>query len=266
VTHRDGRAVVIKRYDTAQVDTVFAAMQSLWASPFGESRTPPGMPEPLALEGTEVTMAMVTGETLGVRGDAERSHRQLPGVARLITDFQFSGVEVARRGSSDKLLRSLARNRGRLAPGLAEPFDRALGALGAVAPEDEPLVLGHGDMSPRNILIDGDTLTLIDFDSLQMSGRGRDLAYLGAWTWVTDWISHGSATWQLADDLGAAADDCAGLPHNTWWITAPFYRAAGLLRIAQRWSSLATRPDQARRVIDEAHRLAAERPKIPRQH
>ncbi len=265
MTHRDGRAVVIKRYDTADVDAVFADMQALWASPFGSSRTPPGMPEPLALDGTELTMAAVAGETLGVRGDAERTHRQLPAIARLITDFQFSGVEVSRRGSPDKLLRSLTRNRGKLAPGLVEPFDRALSALGAAAPVDEPVVLGHGDMSPRNILIDGDTLTLIDFDSLQMSGRGRDLAYLGAWTWVTDLISHGSVSWQLADDLGAAADDCAGLPHNTWRTTASFHRAAVLLRIAQRWTSLTERPAQAGQIIDEAHRLAADRPNISRE-
>lgn len=252
--------VVVKEYAVADATQVFADMCALWESSFGGGRSSPGMPEPLACDGSTIEMQWIDGVTLGVRGEPGSTSHRIEDVAKLLADLHDSGALVRRNRRAAKLLRSLHRKAELMAVGLRDQFASVLTAVAAVAPPDGALVVGHGDFSPRNILVAAPDarLVLIDFDRLQMADRGRDLGYMGAWVWATEFIAHGSADWSFADellchyraiasaDVGAAnMDACA------------FFRASALLRIAQSWSSLVDRQDLASELLAEAQRLVS---------
>jgi aminoglycoside phosphotransferase (APT) family kinase protein len=250
------RDVVVKHYEIADAAAVYADMAALWVSPFGATRTPPGMPEPIARDVQTVTMSAVEGDTLGVRGDPRRTGERVGDLAQLIADFHASSVVVPRSRTASKLLRSLARKRDGVGDALRADFDRALTAVTAIAPASEELVVSHGDMSPRNVMESPHGLVLIDFDRLQMAGRGRDVAYLGAWMWATSFLDGGHTSWNFADRFAIEYARRAGLARAELDATAAFHRAAALLRIGQSWSSLAAQPDAARTIVAEAERIA----------
>ena len=245
-TSADGTgASVAKRYTDADASIIFADMQDLWNSPFGAVRTPRSMPEPLAVTESVVTMSYVDGQPLGTRGSLGTTLDRLPEVASLLGDLHNCGVRVPRRRNPDRLLRSLGRKAERIAHGLRGPFSEAIGELEAVRPSDEELVVNHGDFSPRNLLVSGSGLVLIDFDRLQMSGRGRDLGYFGTWIWVTEFMLDLTRvpTWDAADELLGLYARSNGANETSLHRSATFYRGAALLRIAESWSVLANRPD-----------------------
>jgi aminoglycoside phosphotransferase (APT) family kinase protein len=254
----DGEAVVVKRYASTDPAPIFAAMRSLWCSPFGADRLPPGLPKPIALDAQAIVMEWVDGPVLGVRGSPGRTIEQLRPLAGLLADLHGSGVQVAHRRNPSKLLKSLARKRDRLDGPLAERFDHALSSVIERAPDEPFLVLSHGDFSPRNVISSTRGLVLIDFDRLQMAGRGRDPGYLGAWLWATEHLGGGEPAWQPADRFLHEYATAAAIPLPVLRETAAFYRAAGLLRIAQSWSSLAGQPEHASTIIAEAERLVLE--------
>ncbi len=253
----DSRPVVTKRYTELDATIVYTAMSSLWASRFGAVRQPPGLPEPLGIRDRTITMSFIDGLALGERGNPGRSPARLDDLAQLLADLHGSGVTVARRRHPMKILRSLSRKAEGLSPLVHEQFIDALAAVTTVAPDDDAVVIGHGDFSPRNVLVDPhDHLILIDFDRLQMAGPGRDVAYLGAWIWVTELQADRTPSWEVADNFLAAYAARSGRSPAQLTATAGFHRAAALLRIAQSWTSLSVRPDQAAAVIAEARSVA----------
>jgi aminoglycoside phosphotransferase (APT) family kinase protein len=252
------RSMVEKTYVDADASEIFSSMMALWGTPFGSRRVPLAMPEPLAVNGSAITMSFVGGEPLGRRGSVGKTLQQLPAVASVLADFHNSGVTVPRLRHPDRLLRSLDRKAERIAEPLKDPFRFVVAQhLRPLAPKGESVVVSHGDFSPRNLLVGESDLVLIDFDRLQMAGRGRDLGYFGAWVWVTEFMSEpmAKASWDTADELVRLYSLSSGVSESSLLSTAPFYRAAALLRIAQSWSALDARPDLSRVVIESAARI-----------
>jgi aminoglycoside phosphotransferase (APT) family kinase protein len=261
-----GGRQVVKRYLDGSGPSVYTAMLALWGSPFGAARHPPGLPRPLWLdrETGDLAMEFVAGEPIGARGDLGSSVERLPEVALLLADLHASGVNSGRRRDAAALLRSCRRKvadlqrdapQGRSATRLAALADRLMYRL-------EPALLGrrsvvlvpsHGDFSPRNVLASPAGLVLIDFDRLQNAEPARDIAYWGAWTWVTQLCTGTTPSWAVGDELAQLYVDAGGrlVPGDG----DPAYRAAALLRIAHGWSALARRPDLAAEVLAQAHRL-----------
>jgi aminoglycoside phosphotransferase (APT) family kinase protein len=257
--------VVRKRYVDADAASIYADMETLWSSPFGAERSPSLMPRPISLDGSVITMSFVAGDPLGRRGSLGSTLQHLPAVASLLAELHNSGAEVHRIRTPQRLLRSLDRKAEQIAEPLRVPFHNTITRhLRPIAPESDPLVVSHGDFSPRNVLADDQSpnskLVLIDFDRLQMSGRGRDVAYFGAWAWVTGFMSEPARvpSWEIGNEFAALYAQSACVSESSLRATAPFYRAASLLRIAQSWSALHERLDLSRAIIDQATMLAME--------
>jgi aminoglycoside phosphotransferase (APT) family kinase protein len=181
----------------------------------------------------------------------------------VLADFHSSRVEVPRLRHPERLLRSLDRKAKQVAPSLNDSFQTVISqCLRPIAPVGDPLVVTHGDFSPRNLLSDGSNLVLIDFDRLQMAGRGRDLGYFGAWVWVTEFMNEPTTnpSWAVADELISLYSKLTEITESSLRQTAPFYRAAALLRIAQSWSALGDRPDLSRVIIETAAKVSGEKP------
>jgi aminoglycoside phosphotransferase (APT) family kinase protein len=255
-TTRDNRTVVVKRYKSADASSVFVNMSKLWQSPFGANRNPAGLPEPIICVNNEMTMSQVVGEPLGTRGHVGQTRFYLHQLAELVADLHSCGVVVPRVRTSSKLMRSLARKLHGMNPIIAREYAAALRHTELIAPAHEDVVASHGDLSPRNVLVTETGLVLIDFDRLQMAGRGRDLAYLGAWMWATELLADGSDSWSFADALAEEYCEYSQLPVDGWRTDAAFYRSAALLRIAQSWTVFGTQPEQRRRIISEARCIA----------
>lgn len=259
LVEHEGTVVVRKRYTSTSAETVFGEMQDLWRSDFGHLRPAPLMAAPLHLDvhANSLTMAHVPGAALGTRGGLGRTEERLDEVVNLLAALHDSQVVADRRRDADRLVRALGRKAAELVgTELHEAFAEAVARVAAVAPRAEVLVVNHGDFSPRNLLEAPWGLVLIDFDRLQMAGRGRDLAYLGAWCWATGVLADGIGDWGPAERargrylerVPAAAAEL----EQSW----AFHLAASLLRIAHGWSALAARPDLARDVIGEAVRIS----------
>lgn len=258
--HRiEGRTIVRKYYAKGGAD-VFATSASLWASGFGAARRPPGLARPLAFDAATGALDSehLDGGALAGRGSLGTVPERLAEVAALCADLHDSGVAVARNRRAAKLLRSLERKLGTGHP--------LLERLRLAAPRDaegdeggETLVVNHGDFSPRNILVTPDGLRLIDLDRVQASGRGRDLAYFGAWCWATQWQRGEAPSWELADELDAhylrLRPDVAHAG-----LALGFYRAAALVRIATGWSAFAGDTAAHDALLAEAGRQAATQP------
>ena len=254
----DGRVIVEKHYTNLDPTDIHQAMLRLWLSALGSS--PAGMPEPTGVHQSVLTMSHIQGEVVAVRGSLGSSIRQLDNLVALAIRLHDSGVFVARRRRGKDIVRSLQRKSTTIGAELRPAFEIALAHLAEMQPTGEELVISHGDFSPRNVIVESDgTLVLIDFDRLQMAGRGRDLAYLGAWIWVTCRLDNrlGVADWSAAD--AALAQYCRTRPAaaDELRCTASFHRGAAVLRIAASWSALAGRPKDARQLIDEVATLKA---------
>ena len=262
--HVDGRDVVVKRYARGGADEVRAAMEALWASPFGASRPSRAMPEPVArpvaeAPRDEVWMSFVEGEQLATRTDVGDTRRRLADVACLLADLNGSAVVVPRRRTAAKLLLSLRRKRDAVGGRLADAVEAVVARLELSVPQDEPLVLNHGDFSPRNLIVHGTDLVLIDFDRLQMADPVHDVAYFGAWLWATDRVLGRDGSWAPGDELerrhAAVLDD--GRSDEGRRQALSFHRAVGLVRIATSWTWMRDHPDCAAEVVAEAHRVSA---------
>jgi tRNA A-37 threonylcarbamoyl transferase component Bud32 len=109
------------------------------------------------------------------------------GAARVAAALHTSGIAA---GTAHTLEDELARTAGAVAeirgdaPELADRLTRALERAGATAARipAQPAVLAHGDLTPSQLLIDGDRVGLVDFDGVCRAepafDLGRFLAYL----------------------------------------------------------------------------------------
>ncbi|MGD9792080.1 MAG: phosphotransferase family protein [Acidimicrobiia bacterium] len=267
--NRGDGPVVVKRYPNGGAAAIHTIMTALWSSPLGEARRPPGVPQPLALEGDRVVMEHVSGHELGTRNEGwDGSH--IAELIALVADFNLCGVTVDRQRGATALVRSLRRKHHELTDQgasveLLSEYHKALDALRSTLPGLEPMVLSHGDCSPRNVIVSGCGLRLIDFDRLQMAGPARDVAYLGAWVWASGLLNEGRPSWELGDELldrynrqlMLRRDGSASMLIDAVAGTTPFHRSASLLRIAHGWSAMAARPDLAIEVCVEARRLVS---------
>ncbi len=273
VTRTSGEQVVLKRYLAADGSAIHELMTELWASPFGADRAPlPGLPEPLGFDAPrgELTMSLVPGEPMGARGDLGLTLQRAEEAAALLADLHASSVVVPRLRRRSGLLKSAARKAAERADTPQGPlFLAAVDAVrsawgepsGVAIGVAEPLVVCHGDFSPRNLLCAPGGLVLIDFDRLQMSHPLRDVAYWSAWTWATVTLSGRPATddaWGLSGEFQAAYAARSGLDLDRLAGELSVHRALALIRIAHGWSSLRTDPDAVQRVLAEATRLAGE--------
>ena len=251
----DGPVVVKTFAAGAGAEQLHATMTALWDSPFGADRTPPGLPRPLALVPAlrAVVMSEVSGPTLAERGQLpERA--ALPGVAALLADLQESGGTLPRRRSAAALVRSVERKAADRAGTVLGPgLQRLAGLLAAAVPPPGPPVPSHGDCSPRNVLISRAGAVLIDWDRCLLAPPGRDVAYFGAWIWVTQLVEEGVSDWDAADELAASVQQL--VPGTDLRAGTAFHRACSLGRIAHGWSIFGERPEMALPVLDEAERL-----------
>ena len=265
---RDGVVVVVKRYRDADGARIFGDHRRLWEAldGGGGGSRPVAIPEPIVWddEERELTMEELPGEPVGARGDLGRSGELAAPIAALIGAVHGSAAEVGRRRDARRIVASLHRKAVDLRGSIDERrYRRAVELLDdpivlrRIAAR-ETLVLSHGDWSPRNVLADGDTVRIVDFDRLQMAGSAHDVAYWGAWCWATELIVGGRPDWQMCNAF--TAEYVAVRPQvfqevvDTLW----FHRAAALLRIAHGWSALQAAPLMRRAVISEAVRWAAQ--------
>jgi aminoglycoside phosphotransferase (APT) family kinase protein len=261
------RLVVIKRFVHGVPPATAQTMVALWNSPFGRDRQPPGLPEVVDWDEHSIVMERVDGDLLGVRGDPGQTVERLDELAALLVGLHTSGVATERRRSARGLVRSIARKRAEVPLALQPLFSRALKLLAENAPDDERLVVSHGDFSPRNVIVSPTGLRLIDFDRVQMASPARDVSYLGAWLWVTalQQTLPGDAlpAWDNADRFVAAYDRHIAMDraHDRGGrVSLRFHRAASLLRIAHGWSALQANINVNRLVIEQAIRQLEQLP------
>lgn len=233
LTTRTGVPLVAKVYPSGKGARVFANMLEVWRSPFGENRRPPGLPRPVDyLPDLEVLiMERVAGLPL-----AERDHLDpvvLDETVRLLASLHESTATSDLKRSSKAIVKSIRRkaeDTKALAPEFAEAFCRAAEALNACRVEDLELVPSHGDFSPRNLVLGGDRLVLIDWDRFQIADPARDAAYLGLWCWAGNVRRRRLPDWSILDRTVAQYD--ALRPQADLTTRLHFHVAAGLLRIA----------------------------------
>jgi hypothetical protein len=104
-------------------------------------------------------------------------------VARVVAALHDTPAPLARRIDAADLLdhpRACAALLGTVEPRWTPLLDALLDALaaGEAMLHDLPAVTLHGDLHPRNILVDGERLVLIDLDSARAGAAALDL---GAW-------------------------------------------------------------------------------------
>ena len=243
---------IVKRYrDARRAHDVHATMLSLWNSRFGRSRRPPGLPEPIALEGTAVVMERIDGPPAALRGELGATTPSTESVAALLADLHASGATVGRERSGAGILRSLQRKLHDLDhPALRRHFAAVVQSLDADDLGGTPVV-SHGDFSPRNVLLSPAGPRLIDFDRCRLAPRERDVTYWGAWAWATLALRGAHADWEIADRFERAYVQEAGLPLFEERRRGA-HRAAALLRIAHGWTALRRSPAVAELVVREA--------------
>ncbi|MGH9021676.1 MAG: phosphotransferase family protein, partial [Acidimicrobiia bacterium] len=97
-----------------------------------------------------------------------RLHRlELGGAKVLATSYEVDKLGVYRDGLGEAL--------PAIADRVAELTGEVLRALAAI--DDGPLVPTHGDYQPKNIYVDGDRVTVIDWDRGALGLPGRDLGH-----------------------------------------------------------------------------------------
>ena len=252
--------VVAKRYRGDAATDVATTMQELWSSSFGALRRPPGIPRPLGHlpEVGTVLMEHLDGALLGTRGVLGGTVAARRTVAPLLADLHACGVRPRRVRDTTAVVRSILRKAADLgdAP-LARPFSAAAERLAQTRVPAAPLVPNHGDFSPRNVMMTPAGPRLIDFDRFQLASPVRDVAYWGAWIWVTLLLRGRRPSWTLGEEFTAEYLRCAPAAAAEVGAALAFHQAAGLLRIAHDSSALRDRPALARRVVAEAVRRLA---------
>jgi Ser/Thr protein kinase RdoA (MazF antagonist) len=183
--------------------------------------------------------------------------------ARLIARLHAGPAAGWRERPARAVVRSLRRKAAELAgtdPVLAARVSEVIDVLAERVPPAEVLVAGHGDFSPRNVLVTGRApapvvVALIDVDRMRRCGAGRDVAYWGAWDWATRVLAGVRATWAPAQEFTAAYLRARPEAAAELAVTGTFHRVAALIRIVHGWSALRGDP-LAHRLVAEAHRLA----------
>ena len=105
---------------------------------------------------------------------------------------------------------------------------------------------------------------MIDLDRLQLADPARDVAYYGAWLFVTQLTLGKPASWALGEELAAAY--ARARPDSILAPTMAFHRVAALIRIVHGWSALATDDVTVAEIAGEAQRLAGEWAAAERGH
>lgn len=254
-----GRPVVVKTFLSADGGRVHDDHVRLWASPFGAGRRPPGIPEPIAWDPgrRELVMEALDGVPIGARGEPGLAPALTGACARLLADLHASGAVVRRRRDGRRLAAALRRKADDMS-GTAHAGEAARlaadleGRLTAPDADGGDLVPGHGDFSPRNVLLTPAGVRLIDLDRMQMCSPARDVTYWGAWMWATLVLAGGRPSWGPGERFEDAY--LAHRPRARPVIAASRgpHRAAALLRIAHGWSALRDRPETTRIILREA--------------
>ncbi|HEY2953017.1 MAG TPA: phosphotransferase [Verrucomicrobiae bacterium] len=199
-----GRPVTAKVFSDGAGRQIFANMQRLWRSSFGEGRQPPGLLEPVEYIPEH---ELVITELLPGRGfdDLGRwSDKVLDDVIRLLAALHESDAAPGESRSSRAVVRSISRKvEGITTRGspLADSVRQVMAALERTRPDDCELVPSHGHLSPRNIWVAPGRTVLTNWDRLQRAAPARDVAHFGAGAWVTmlregktpDWAMLGRA-------------------------------------------------------------------------
>jgi len=167
---RTGMPVVGKLYPAGQGERIYANMQELWHSSFGESRRPPGPPRPLdyLADIGVLIMERIAGRPLAEFSIPDK--HSLSAAVRLVASLHESQTRPGRRRDARRLVRALRQkveSTPELAPAYASSLWVVVEALEAVQVEDLEIVPCHGDFSPRNVLVGPDRVVLIDWDRFQ---------------------------------------------------------------------------------------------------
>ena len=183
---RSGLPVVAKVLPPDRAVRVWANMEQLWRSSFGDRRQPPGLPQPLQLlpEIGAVVIERVEGELLTVAGPV--TDLLLDGAMRLLVSLHSCEAKPETRRSSRSIVRSMKRKAAtiaRLAPQHVPIVAPVIEALEARRPKDTELVPSHGDFSPRNVLAGRERWVLLDWDRFQWADPARDVAYFAIHDW-----------------------------------------------------------------------------------
>ncbi len=211
VTTADGRGLVL--YAKADAErrgpVTDAVMHSLWHSEARRSGRL-RLPRPLAWQpgsGLHWQMAVPGVALLDAGLPPQGAGSQAAGA--LVAALHGTPAPAAPRLGADELrqrLQEVVAVLGRVLP-VAQP---ALQQLGAALLDGLPAALGtamasatlHGDLHPRNLLVDGGRLTLIDLDSAR---QGPALLELGAW--LADGRYRAALGGQGADTVARAGRD-----------------------------------------------------------
>ena len=183
---RTGTAVMAKVYPDGSGQKVFANMQRLWLSPFGQGRSSPGLLQPLdyvPAAGALIT-EYIPGKPLIELGRVTEPH--LNESMRLLADLHSCGVLPEVRRGWRGILRSLDRKLQRMrevGPSWATHVEPVVQALHERRVKDTELICSHGDFSARNVLISPGRTALIDWDRLQQADPARDVTYFAVWPW-----------------------------------------------------------------------------------
>jgi aminoglycoside phosphotransferase (APT) family kinase protein len=256
--------MVIKIYQFGKGRETFDNMTRLWESRFGEHRSPPGLPRPVAFfEGSNVlVMERLNGYPM-VEQMAPGLDR-LPELAGTLADLHSSEAVFARRRDAKRTVRSIERKVADLAGLEVEKrFVRVTSRLLERLPEASSsashapveLVPSHGDFSPRNILVSSRSIAFIDWDRCQLADPARDLAYFGAWCWVMELSTGRRPDWKSGDELIDQYQTIRPVPGLMDRIG--FYRAVGLARIAHSRIHLWKSEQWVASILEEALRWLA---------
>lgn len=242
----DGRCVQAEAYakssrepDTATAHALLAALQASDAWRQGRLKTPAALlHQPQIQLHWQSAMQGQAWSTL----DSARRLQLAPVLAAQIATLHATPIQLSRTMDAKALLDPLndaVTMFTALLPECGEDLQRASRALQAAWPRFEqlPQMTLHGDLHAGNVLVDGDTVSLIDLDGLR---RGAAELELGAW-----------AAEVIANDLLKAADAAASAA-QTDALFAAYAQARhqvldpAMLAWATAWSLIAQR---ARRCV-----------------
>lgn len=254
-----GGDVVVKIHpDAAAARAAHAVARSLWRSPFGARRSPPGLAEPLLLVARcgAVVSRRLDGATLRAADEVTLRPR-LPEVARLLADLHDSGCALTRQRDARGVVRSMRRKAADLA---STPLAGGAATVSELIAERLPglpgppggLVSTHGDAAPHNVLGGALGLRLVDWDRAVLADPARDLAQFGASVWANAVIDGRAPDWTMFDDLVAAYS--RGRPGLDGARLA-VYRACALVRSAHGKTAFRRDPARAAPLLTEAERL-----------